>query len=263
VDHDLIMEGAEEHAVPGAGRAAVGLVLDVVDSARRGGLIAPAGPPAVAVAQDHGVADPGRDGLEVADVQRQTGTAQPDAHLAAAQEAGQPARTREEVHCLADDRTLDGFPGPRGIRGAGVVLAAPAVAAGVLSAGVVLAGASNGGWQRSRSRSTHSRTRSSSATDWLKDRQDALEAGLARRHLAPAANPANHQRPDPGPEPAGGLDTAAGRLRVDHRAARPRHPQADGRRRPAPAQPLRPARYGRDHLARLPRRAADRLPQPF
>ena len=45
----------------------------------------------------------------------------------------------------------------------------------------------------------------------------------------------DHQRPDPGPEPAGGRDAAAGPLRVDHRAARPRHPQADGRRRPAPA----------------------------
>jgi hypothetical protein len=28
------------------------------------------------------------------------------------------------------------------------------------------------------------------AMDWLEDRQDAIEAGLARRHLAPAANPA-------------------------------------------------------------------------
>ena len=55
---------------------------------------------------------------------------------------------------------------------------------------------------------------------------------------------------------------AAGPLRVDHRAARPRHQQADGRRRPPPAQPLRPAGPRRDHLARLPRRAADRLPQP-
>ena len=37
-------------------------------------------------------------------------------------------------------------------------------------------------------------------------------------------------------------------LRVDHRAARPGHPQADGRRRPAPAVPVRPAGPGRDHL---------------
>ena len=41
---------------------------------------------------------------------------------------------------------------------------------------------------------------------------------------------------------------AAGPLRVDHRAARPRHQQAHGRRRPAPAQPVRPAGPRRDHL---------------
>ena len=51
----------------------------------------------------------------------------------------------------------------------------------------------------------------------------------------------DHQRPDPGPEPAGRRDTAAGCLRVDHRAARPRHQEAHGRRRTPPAQPLRPA----------------------
>ena len=173
--------------------------------------------------------------------------------------------------------------------------------------------------------------------DWLEHRQDAIEAELARRHLAPEANPSRmalfdlssswlegshcplaargysrdgkkgklqieyglltdpEGRPvavrvfpgntgDPaaftaiadvvrkkfglaqmvmvgdrgmitsariaGPEPAAGRDAAAGPLRVDHRAARPRHPQADGRRRPAPAQPLRPAGPGRDHLRR-------------
>ena len=160
------------------------------------------------------------------------------------------------------------------------------------------------------------------AMDWLEHRQDAIEAELAARHLAPEPNPArmalfdlssswlegtrcplaargysrdgkkgklqieyglltdpegrpvavrvfpgntgdpaaftaivdggaeqvragpdghgrrprdDHQRPDPGPEPAGRRDAAAGPLRVDHRAARPGHPQADGRRRPAPA----------------------------
>ena len=165
------------------------------------------------------------------------------------------------------------------------------------------------------------------AMDWLEHRQDAIEARLAARHLAPEANPArmalfdlssswlegtrcplaargysrdgkkgklqieyglltdparqpvavrvfpgntgdrrvhrhrergpeevragadghgrrprdDHQRPDPGPEPAGGRDRAARLLRVDHRAARPGHQEAHGRRRPAPAQPLRPA----------------------
>ena len=74
----------------------------------------------------------------------------------------------------------------------------------------------------------------------------------------------DHQRPDPGHEPAGRRDPAAGRghLRVDHRAARPGHQEAHGRRRAAPAQPLRPAGPRRDHLRGLPRRAADRLPQP-
>ena len=164
------------------------------------------------------------------------------------------------------------------------------------------------------------------AMDWLEDRQDAIEAKLAARHLAPEPNPSRmalfdlssswlegthcplaargysrdgkkgklqieyglltdpegrpvavrvlarqHRRPRPrsprssrwcgtssawskmvmvgdrgmitsariaGPEPAGGRDAAAGRLRVDHRAARPGHPQADGRRRPAPAVSL-------------------------
>ena len=41
---------------------------------------------------------------------------------------------------------------------------------------------------------------------------------------------------------------AAGPLRVDHRAARPGHQKAHGRRRPAPAQPLRSAGPRRDHL---------------
>ena len=43
---------------------------------------------------------------------------------------------------------------------------------------------------------------------------------------------------------------AAGPLRVDHRAARPGHQEADGRGRPAPAVPVRSAGPGRDHLAR-------------
>ena len=37
----------------------------------------------------------------------------------------------------------------------------------------------------------------------------------------------------------GGRDAAAGPLRVDHRAARPGHQEADGRRRAAAAQPVR------------------------
>src|SRR5438105_154009 len=34
------------------------------------------------------------------------------------------------------------------------------------------------------------RTGRDGGTDWLEGRQDAIEAGVARRHLAPAANPA-------------------------------------------------------------------------
>ena len=186
------------------------------------------------------------------------------------------------------------------------------------------------------------------AMDWLEHRQDAIEAGLARRHLAPEPNPAKmalfdlssswlegthcplaargysrdgkkgklqieyglltdpEGRPvavrvfpgntgDPGAFTAivdvirkkfgleqmvmvgdRGMITSA---RIDAlnqagdgtpqpdtygwiTALRPGHPQADGRRRAAPAQPLRPAGPGRDHLRGLPRRAADRLPQP-
>ena len=48
----------------------------------------------------------------------------------------------------------------------------------------------------------------------------------------------DHQRPHRRPEPAGRRHRAAGHLRVDHRAARPGHPQADGRRRAAAAVSL-------------------------
>ena len=49
----------------------------------------------------------------------------------------------------------------------------------------------------------------------------------------------DHLRPDPGPEPAGGRDAAAGPLRMDHRAARPGNQKAHGRRRPAQLSPVR------------------------
>src|SRR5258705_3457630 len=51
VDHDLVVEGAEQDAVLGRGRAAVGLVPGVVDLAGAGGLGATSGPLAVPVAQ--------------------------------------------------------------------------------------------------------------------------------------------------------------------------------------------------------------------
>src|ERR1700722_1765885 len=58
VDHDLVVEKTQQDALPGAGVAAVGFVLDVVHLARGGGLGAAAGPPAVLVPEHNGVADP-------------------------------------------------------------------------------------------------------------------------------------------------------------------------------------------------------------
>ena len=169
------------------------------------------------------------------------------------------------------------------------------------------------------------------AMDWLQARQDAIETKLARRHLAPAANPqrmalfdlssswlegthcplgargysrdgkkgnvqieyglltdpagparrgpglrGEHRRPrrvhrDPRrragrlraaedghgrrprhdhQRPHRGHPRTRREVRVDHRAARPRHPQAHGRRRAAAAQPLRRAGPRRDHHRR-------------
>jgi len=119
VDDDLMVEETEQDAVLDAGRAAVGLVLDVVDLAGGGGLGAPAGPPAVLIAQGDGVPDGGRDGVGVADVQRQARPAQPGAELLAAQEGRQPAGTRYERDGLADDRPFERLAGQRGRRGGG------------------------------------------------------------------------------------------------------------------------------------------------
>src|SRR6476620_11845637 len=49
-------------------------MLGVVHLASRGRLVAPAGPPAALVPQQHRVADSGRDVLAIPDVQRQAGT---------------------------------------------------------------------------------------------------------------------------------------------------------------------------------------------
>src|SRR5271165_3851826 len=138
VDHDLVVEEAQEHAVFDAGLAAVSLVLDVVDLAGAGGLVVPPGPLAVLVAQDDRVADARGDRLGVPDVQRQAGAGQPGAELPAPQERRQPARTRDQVHRLADDRLLEGLPRQRGVRG-GHILAAVAVAVAAVAA--VAAGA--------------------------------------------------------------------------------------------------------------------------
>jgi hypothetical protein len=103
VNRHLMVEAAQQHAVFEAGGAAVGLVLDVVDLAGGGGLVAAAGPAAVPVAQDDGVPDPGRDRGAVPDVQRQARPAQPRPELPPPQERGQPARPRQQVHGLAQN----------------------------------------------------------------------------------------------------------------------------------------------------------------
>src|SRR5690349_1653377 len=78
-------------------------------------LAASAGPFAVpAGPQTDGLADVGRDALAVADVQRQARPGQPRVELLAAQEAGQPARTRQQLDRLADDRLYQRIPGPAG-----------------------------------------------------------------------------------------------------------------------------------------------------
>src|SRR5712691_12289484 len=89
VNHDLVVEAAEQRAVFHAGLAAVGLVGQVVHLARRRGLIAAAGEPAVLVPQDDRPADRGRDVAADPDVQGEAGAAEPGAELPAAQEAGQ------------------------------------------------------------------------------------------------------------------------------------------------------------------------------
>src|SRR5205807_6355182 len=92
MDRNLVVEKTQQDTILGAGLAAVLLVLDVVHVTRRRGLVAPGGPPALTIPQDHRVADRGRDRLGVPDIQRQAGAAEADAELPAAQEAGQPAR---------------------------------------------------------------------------------------------------------------------------------------------------------------------------
>ena len=176
---DLVVERAEQHAVLDGCLPAVGLVLDVVHLARRGGLVAPPGPLAVLVPQDDRVADPGRDGLGVPDVQRQAGPAQPDAELPAAQEAGQPAGTGQQVHRRADDRLLERLPGlgRRPGRGRPAHRRCPRPRR-------------RGG---ARSSSTHSRTRSSSAAPLT---SPVTTGAIAASHaIAPAASPSSHAPP--------------------------------------------------------------------
>jgi hypothetical protein len=85
VDHHLVVVVTQQHAAGEAGVASVGFVGGVVDLAGAGGLAAAAGPFAVPAAEPDGVADPGRDSLAVADVERQAVPGQPRAEQLAAQ----------------------------------------------------------------------------------------------------------------------------------------------------------------------------------
>src|SRR5580693_1577730 len=101
VDADVVVELAEQHAVGDGGCAAVFLVLQVVDVAPGGGSAA-AGPGAAAVAEEDGAADAGRDGVGVADVQRQRRRAVRGCEEGGAEPAGEAGRAGDEV---------DGEPG--------------------------------------------------------------------------------------------------------------------------------------------------------
>src|SRR5689334_5193880 len=74
----------------------------------------PAGP------ETDGLTDVGGDALGAADVERQARPGKPRVELLAAQEAGQPARTRQQLDRLADDRLNQGLPGPAKVGGLGV-----------------------------------------------------------------------------------------------------------------------------------------------
>jgi hypothetical protein len=139
VNHHLVVEGAQQHAVGQAGRPAVSQVPDVVDLAGGRGLGAAAGPAAAPVPQHDRVADAGRDGLAVADIQRQAWPGQPGPELLLAQETGRSARTGQQVGGLADDGLAQALLGRRGgrlRRLAGRILAG--VVAGGSRAGAVL-----------------------------------------------------------------------------------------------------------------------------
>jgi uncharacterized protein YciI len=107
VDHHLMMVKTQQNAVVQAGLAAVALVLKMVHFAGRRGLITAAGPLAVAVPGLDRGADPGRDIVTKANVQGLAGAAEPGAELAAAQEARQPAGTRQQLDGCADDLLLE------------------------------------------------------------------------------------------------------------------------------------------------------------
>src|ERR1700734_855682 len=96
VDADVVVELAQQHAVAHGGFAAVFLVLQVVHVAPGGGSPA-AGPGAAAVAEEDGAADAGRDGVGVADVQRQRRGVVRRGGQGGAQPVGDAGRAGDEV----------------------------------------------------------------------------------------------------------------------------------------------------------------------
>src|SRR5215472_16743375 len=89
VDAHVVVELAQQHAVAGAGLAAVFLVPDVVHVAPGGGPAA-ARPGAALVAEQDGAADAGRDGVGVADVEGECGGVPGGFQQPGAQGGGQP-----------------------------------------------------------------------------------------------------------------------------------------------------------------------------
>ena len=101
VDHDLVVEETEQRRSLWCWSCRRSpCACTRCTSHARGGLVAASRPPAVLVAQGDGVADPGRDGLGVADVQRQAGAAEAGAEFQAAQERGQPTQTESKSTAL-------------------------------------------------------------------------------------------------------------------------------------------------------------------
>ena len=147
----------------------------------------------------------------------------------------EPARAREQVHGLADDRALEGLPGPGGVRGG----RGRAVAAGAVRRRAPwpscpppplpvpsssLASASPAwprGWWRSRSSWTHSRTRSSSAPG---STSPVTNGTIAASHATASAASPSSQAPPP-PAAGGGAGAVPGPLRPD-----PRRPLLQQRR---------------------------------
>src|SRR5580700_8679648 len=124
VDADVVVELAQQHALAHGGFAAVFLVLQVVHVAPGGGSPAP-WPGAAAVAQLDGAADAGRDGVGVADVQRQRRGVVGRREQGGAQPAGDAGRAGDEVDGQPGDRVaqrlhrVGGEPLPGAAAGAG------------------------------------------------------------------------------------------------------------------------------------------------